>query len=223
MSASWWIGLDGWVLQDGNDTDVAPGQRREFAVEFGYARHRRLRPAPDAAGTSCRWTGRDTTYEVTGRLLRASSSPRASDAFVLDIGPLQAYDTWMVLDDLQPPAAGAWLTGEVGLHVDHFAYMDHLATLPGMPPLIRTWTIEEVQLDTTPTIRVEYGHPLHVAPEGEGPMWVRDPSRESHETVDRTRTWDHDGGYRLRCTLEDDEPTSSMERSGPRSPYGPLS
>ena len=70
-------------------------------------------------------------------------------------------------------------------------------------------------------MRVEDGHPLYVGPD-EGPQRVPDPARESWRTVDRTRAWDDDGHYRLRCTLEDPQPTGSMVRSGTRSPYGPL-
>ncbi|CAI9414728.1 hypothetical protein [Nocardioides sp. T2.26MG-1] len=166
-----------------------------------------------------RHTGRSTTYDVTGRLLHATSSPR-DGAFVLDVG-LLAYTQWLVLDDLTPPAAGAWLTGAISLHVDPFFYFDELATLPGMPPLIYTWRIDEIQVSTTPEVVVEYGHPLYRGPD-EGPQRVPDPGRESWRTVEQTRTWDDTGNYRLRCTLEDVPPSSTMALSGPRSPYGPL-
>jgi hypothetical protein len=158
-------------------------------------------------------------YDVTGQLLRSATEPMA-DAFVLDVG-LRAYKQWMVLDDLAPPGTGAWLTGEISLYVDHFAYMDELAPRPGMPPLIHTWTVDEIQISTTPLMRVEYGHPLYNGPE-EGSHRVADPDRESWRTIERTRMWDDDRNYRLRCTLEDVEPTSSMAASGPRSPYGPI-
>jgi hypothetical protein len=35
--------------------------------------------------------------------------------------------------------------------------MDHLLQLPGMPALIYTCTVEEIQLDTSPGMRVESG------------------------------------------------------------------
>ena len=138
------------------------------------------------------------------------------DAFVLDFG-LLAYKHQMVLDDLEPPRVGAWLTGEITLSVDHFAYMDELAKEPGMPPLIYTWTIDEIQLGTTPQMEVQYGHPLYVGPD-EGPTFVNDPALQSWLTVDRTQAWEHEGSYRLRCTLENVEPINSMALSGVRSP-----
>ena len=143
------------------------------------------------------------------------------NGFVLDFG-LRAYTNWMVLDDLAPPAAGEWLSGEIYLSVDHSGYMDHLASRPGMPALIYTWTITEIQLNTTPVMQIEFGHDLYAGPD-EGPRSVLDPSRESWRTVSRTRKWDDGGrGYRVRCRLENVEPTNSMAATGPRSPYGPL-
>ena len=213
----WWIGLDSWVLQDGNYTDFATGHRRQFALELSYDRWQRLVPTPDRVASCRPSTG--VRYQVTGELVHASGRwPGA--AYVLDIGPLAAYATQLVLDDLEPPPRGTWLTGEIGLHVDPFMYMDELAGQPGMPPLIRTWTVEEVQVSTTPLVTVEYGDPRYAGPD-EGPHRVADRTRESWATVERTDT-DRDGAYRLRCTLEDAPPVSSMGRSGPRSPYGPL-
>jgi hypothetical protein len=215
---TWWIGLSSWVLQDGNYTDFVAGERRQFALELGYSRAERLRTPADEA-RRCRYSGRDVSYDVTGQLVRAASEPMV-DAFVLDFG-LGAYTEWMVLDDLEPPKAGDWLTGRISLSVDHFAYMDYLGQRPGMPPLIHTWTIHEIQLDTTPGIPVEPGDPRYSGP-GEGPRLVRDDTRESWQPVAETRMWDHDGGYRLRCSLEGAEPAHSMARSGSSSPYGPL-
>ena len=219
LGTGWWIGLDGWVLQDGNYTDFVTGERRQFALEFGYRRDRRLRRGGTTVSPSCRYTGREITYEVSGELIRSSVEPHA-EGFVLDFG-LRAYSNWAVLDDLEPPVAGDWLTGKVRLSVDPFFYMDHLSQLPGMPALIYSWTVEEIQLDTSPGLRVEFGHPLYVGPD-EGPMLVRDPERESWRAIDQTRMWDDAGSYRLRCRLDDAEPTSSMRATGARSPYGPL-
>jgi hypothetical protein len=199
----WWIGLAGWVLQDGNYPDVVTGDRRRFALEFGYDHHKRLRLIPDAAPTGS-FTGRGVDYDIVGSVYRELRHS-GEDAMVLDFG-LLAHTQNIVLDDLEPPKAGMWLAGEISLHVDHFAYMGHLAQLPGMPPMIYTWTIEEIQLDTTPFIEVEYGDRLYGLAPDEGTTSVPDPSRESWRTIDQTRTWQDDGSYRLRCTLADTPP-----------------
>ncbi|HEX4976346.1 MAG TPA: hypothetical protein VFV40_00635 [Nocardioides sp.] len=201
-SLTWWVWLSRWVLQDGNYTDFVAGERRQFALELGYDRSARLQRSPGSPTAACRHSGRDATYDVVGRLLRSVPEP-GNDAFVLDFG-LRAYAPWMVLDDLRPPGAGEWLAGQISLSVDHFAYMDELAGLPGMPPLIYTWTVEEIRLRTAPP-----------APDGSAldPHWHRVP---------RTRAWDEDGEYLLKCSLEAQPPTSSMRATGPGSPYGPL-
>lgn len=215
----WWIGLDGWILQDGNYTDFVTGEHRQFAVEFGYRHDRRLRPVSEPPGHRVVHSGRSCAYEVTGQLIRSSAGPHA-DGFVLDLGVLAAYSTWMVLDDLEPPTAGEWLTGEVHLGVDPFMYMDEVGQRAGMPALIHTWTIDEIQLDLTPSMRVAFGHPRYIGPD-EGPRHVRDTNRESWRTVDKTR-WEDDGSYRIRCTLTDVPATTTMASAGPASPYGPI-
>lgn len=193
-SRLWWIGLDSWVIQDGNYTDVAVGERRQFALELGYRRAARLVVAPDHERTPrCAHTGRGTSYDVVGEVLRTAPGP-GEEAFVLDVG-LRASTQWLVLDDLEPPAAGTWLAGTIHLSVDPFFYMDELHALPRMPSLIYTWTVERVQRELT---------------------------RETWADVDGTRAWEEDGGYRLGCWLEPVAPVSTMEASGDRSPYGPL-
>lgn len=218
MEREWWIGLEGWVLQDGNYTDFAVGQARQFALEFGYRRHNRLQPTTEPE-LLCEAVDDHSLYRVSADLVRAARKP-VEDCFVLDFG-LLAYKHWMVLDDLEPPTAGVKLSGEIYLSVDHFAYMDHLAKRDGMPALIYTWRIDEIRLDTSPVIKVEHGHPLYVGPD-EGPIRVRDPDRRRWRNLDATDTWADDGNYTLRCTLLESEAVQSMVRSGPRSPYGRL-
>jgi hypothetical protein len=218
MQREWWIGLAGWVLQDGNYTDFAEGQVRQFALEFGYLRHERLHPVTGKV-RGCAAADDDARYHVTANLLRSATNPM-EDCFVLDFG-LLAYTEWIVLDDLKPPTAGLQLEGDIYLSVDHFAYMDELAKRSGMPPLIYTWRIDEIRLDTSPGMRVEHGHPLYVGPD-EGPMMVRDPERRSWRNIEATDTWADEGNYTLRCTLLETEPTNSMKKSGKSSPYGPM-
>ena len=219
-SRPWWIGLAGWVLQDGNYTDFVTGERRQFALEFGYSRAKRLEPSSIVTGPECRYSGHDSTYDMTGQLLRGAVEPFDDNAFVLDFG-LRAYTNWMVLDDLEPPESGSWLTGSVHLHVDHFEYMDGSHTVPECRP--SSTPGRSTRFSSTPRLGsgCPYGHPLYYGPD-EGAMLVPDPTRESWRTVHQTRTWADNGSYRLRCTLENQAPTNSMAASGSESPYGPL-
>lgn len=214
----WWIGLDSWVLQDGNYTDFAVGQRRQFALEFGYLRSRRLQHT-QARQTSVRHSGSGTTHAVTGELLQAPRD-REMVLFILDFG-LLAYDRQMVLDDLEPPPVGSWLEGEISLHVDHFIYMDHFGPRGLAPALIYTWRIDDIQIDTSPIIWIDASHPDYVGPD-EGPEPRRDRDRESWRSVRRTQTHEYGGGYRLLCTLLGSEPVSTMAATGRRKPHGPL-
>lgn len=218
MDHDWWIGLSAWVLQDGNYTDFVVGQVRQFALEFNYPPHARLRPTAEP-GLSCRAVDDDATYRIRAELVRSAREPM-EHCHILDFG-LLAYGESMVLDDFEPSAAGVRLGGEIRLDVDHFAYMEHLATRPGMPPLIYTWRIDEIRLDTSPSMSIEFGHPLYGGP-NEGPIEIRDPERKRWRNVEATDTWNHSGSYTLRCALLDPRGVHSMTRSGPRTPYGPL-
>lgn len=218
MERDWWIGLDSWVIQDGNYTDFAVGQTRQFALEFGHAPSNRLRPTTEATA-SCEAANEDALYRVTADLVRAAKEPM-EDCFVIDFG-LLAYTEWMVLDDLEPPRAGMRINGEISLSIDYFAYMDELSMRSNMPPLIYLWRIEEIRIDTSPGMEVEHGHPLYVGPD-EGPMMVRIPQCRRWRSVDATDAWRIHGSYTLRCTLLELEGAHSMVGSGRHSPYGPL-
>lgn len=218
----WWIALPSWVLQDGNYSDFAVGDVRQFALEFGYSWSKRLQPVVERKPVSCIHTGRSTLYDVTGDLVRRASGRRMDDAFVLDFG-LAAYTSQVVLDDRVHPAEGVQLTGEIGLSVDHFAYFDGLNDLPGMPALIHTWTVLDIQVATGPAIRVEHGDPRYGNSPDEGPRLVLDADRVSWHSVERTRRWDDVGTYRLRCALHPGEPVRTMEVSGDGPPYAALS
>ena len=221
------IGLEHWVLQDGNYTDFAVGDRRQFAVELGYERTHRLeavdaRPRPQVAPS-----GSTFCYDAVAQVKVSRPHPDLGPGvFVLDCGDLWVYGETLLLDDLRSLPEGTWVGGRISLFVDHFAYMDELASLPAVPPLIRTWEVLGIEELRTQMIQVPPGHPLFSGPECEGPAWVSDPSREHWEPVERTTTWPPEGqtaaGYRLRCRLLDDEPEHTMRRTGPRSPYGPL-
>lgn len=221
------IGLEHWVLQDGNYTDFAVGDRRQFAVEFYYDRTHRLETVEAGPRPTVALRGSTFDYDAVAQVTVSRPHPDVGPGvFVLDCGDLWAYSETLLLDDVLSPREGTWLRGRISLFVDHFAYMDELGTLPDMPPLICTWDVLAIEERRTTLIQVPSGHPLYSGPECEGPAWVSDPSREHWQPVERTTTWLPEGqtaaGYRLRCQLLDEEPEHTMRRSGARSPYGPL-
>jgi hypothetical protein len=143
-----------------------------------------------------------------------------ADAFVLDMG-VRAYRNWVRLADGMAPQVGDRLSGRLSLAVDPFFYMDEFARRPGMPALIYSWTIEEIQIDRTPQVRVDPGDRRYPSwlPPGERHSLVRDDTRETWENTDRTRRWEDNGSYRLRCTLHSEPPRDSMPTR--RRPLGP--
>jgi hypothetical protein len=132
---SWLVGLDSWVVQDGNYPDFVTGQRTEFALEF--ADRGGLRPLDGADEARVRWIG-GSHYEVTAQIVH--DKPNAQ---VLDFGIL-AYHFIGIEDPTHQPRVGAWVTGEINLSVDPFFYFDQLADEQGFPALIYTWTVQEI-------------------------------------------------------------------------------
>lgn len=203
------IGLDVWVLQDGNYPDFVTGQQTRFALEFWSPGE--LRRIPSEV-SQFRYTGEGNLYEVSAQVVHAEH------AVVLDFG-LRAYDEHVVLGDGVDVEAGDQVAGMIGLSVDHFAYFEDLARQPRMPALIYSWVIDKIELDTTPLITVVPGddaYPADLPPEG--PVRVRDPTRRSWRIIDETRMWEDDepermASYLLTCTLLDAEPSHTLVRS----------
>jgi len=132
---SWMIGIDSWVIQDGNYPDFVTGQRADFAVEF--ASRGGLRRLDGAHEASVRWV-EDSDYEVTAQIVH--DKPNAQ---VLDFG-LRVYHFIGIEDPAHESHVGAWVTGVVNVAVDPFFYRDELAREDGFPPLLYGWTVQEV-------------------------------------------------------------------------------
>ena len=132
---SWLIGVDSWVIQDGNYPDFVTGQRTEFALEF--ASRGGLTRLDDAHEVGAHWIA-GSHYEVTARIVH--DEPNAQ---VLDFGIL-AYHFIGIEDPEHQSHVGAWVTGVIDLGVDPFFYFEDLAREDGFPPLIYTWTVQEV-------------------------------------------------------------------------------
>lgn len=179
---AWSLGLDGWIIQDGNYPDLARGARIEVAVEFGFVDA----PRPSSGRPSARLLA-DSTYLLNARVLTVEQ-----DAWVLDVG-LQVFQETRPPSGTQP---GDMLSGKAYLGVDPFFYFERLALVPSMPPLIYTWDIEAIRLDCTPRTPVDG-------------IWVRDRTRERLEEVEATDAWGHqkgDSAYVLDCRLLDFPP-----------------
>lgn len=181
---SWLVGLDSWVVQDGNYPDFVTGQRTDFALEF--ASRGGLKMLDGAQEVSVRWI-EGSHYEVTAQIVH--DKPNAQ---VLDFGIL-AYHFIGIEDPTHQPQIGAWVTGEINLSVDPFFYFDQLALEEGFPALIYTWTVQEILQkvgEAPPYIGADHVH-----------------ADKSHEfiRIEKTDVWGDDSSlpsYLLRCRME---------------------
>lgn len=171
------IGLDAWIIQDGNYSDFSVGQTTEFALEF-YSEDGLSVSEPATPELS--WEG-DSIYNAIGKVVHSES-----DWWVADFGIL------MFREESPPEEArlGNWLRGRISVGVDPFFYFERLGQLRGAPALIYDWTIDRIEIETAPFVEV--------APK----MLARDSSRRARKSILQTDAWADDGGsadYLLRC------------------------
>jgi hypothetical protein len=174
------VGIDSWIIQDGNYSDFSVGQKAEFALEF-YARS--LKSSSCKRYSAVHLAG--SRYQICGRVVYCAKS-----VWVLDMGFLAYQDT--------PPrrfaTKSSWVEGELYLGIDHFAYFEDLKNLPGMPRLTYSFYIHEILLETTPW--------LTTTDASGRTMMMRDEQNESYRGVAETDAWNDDNGsahYILRC------------------------
>ncbi|PJG50371.1 hypothetical protein CVM73_36735 [Bradyrhizobium forestalis] len=186
------VGLDSWIVQDGNYGDFVQATKVSFALEFcpvitlpGSGPHDRKAPS-----ITHRF---DSSYDIVAQVVHAHD-----DWWVLDAGLL------MYCDGKPPDNArlGAWLGGLVFIGVDPFFYFESHAHLPGAPAMVYDWKIEKIEVETGPFIETKPKH------------FERDPEKRGWKEVARTDAWHDDGGYLLHCTRLDG-PRLPKSRSHP--------
>lgn len=178
--STFFIGLDSWIIQDGNYVDFQRGQEATFAVEFYPERAAISRVRRRSVKRIER-----SRYRINGRVTFANQ-----EVWVLDFD-IMAYEK-----RTPPPFAkvGTWIDGEINLGIDPFFYFEYLHKLPGMPALKYNWRINRILLETTPWLSSK-------RPEG-GTLMERDQTKESFREVEQTTAWDDDegrGSYELEC------------------------
>jgi hypothetical protein len=179
------IGVDAWIIQDGNYGDFTVGQKAQFALEFyPHSLKSSNRKSPSSTYLKA------SRYQICGQVVY-----RTKSVWVLDAG-------FLAYQESPPPryaTKGSWVEGEIYLGVDPFMYFEHLKNMSGMPSLAYSFRIEQIFLETTPwlTKTDESGRPV---------MMVRDERKESHREVAETDAWNDDGGhahYVLKCASMD--------------------
>ena len=153
------IGINSWIIADGNYADFTVGEIRSFALE--YYSEVELRSLPKSrAGRSYKPHGR-AHYAVEGRTIHQASRWSA-----IDVGFL-AYRQY-------PSPPPRRFEGEIWVGVDPFFYFETLSLQRGAPPLIFDWSIHRIEVETAPRI-------------SQNNMWIYDPAQLCLKDVEDTR------------------------------------
>lgn len=181
------IGLDSWIIQDGNYDDFEAGKDYLFAVEFYSKSIQRS----EKRGAVC-------THLFSGlHRIEAEVVFTGPECWIIDVGFL-AYTK---AENKEGFKAGDRVEMEAYLGIDPFYYFEELQADKEIPAMIYRWHLERILLDTTPWVNKKNKR-------GES-VRIRNISESSSKRIDRTRAWDDDDGsaaYILEVNLLSDEP-----------------
>jgi hypothetical protein len=183
------VGLSSWIIQDGNYADFGRG-KTSFAVEFYPLEMLAIGAHPNSATSPSLRCVADNRYAISGRVLHV-----AKDWWALDIG-------FGVYGNKMPPARavpGASVQGMIALSIDHYPYFENFCQQPGAPPLIYSWQIQRIEIQTAPW--------KEVRPRS----FERDPSHYGWREIERTDAWNDDDGhaeYLLHCIRQPAPPAN---------------
>lgn len=186
------IGLDAWIVQDGNYPDFEVGREYSFAVEF-FSEDLAKLPHPSKPGISCRRKGSKgfPQYNVVGEVIHVDEEWLALDAGI------RAYRE-LGLRDVSPGfRKGDWVEGVLSYCVDHFSYQERYGRRAKSPGLIYDWRIERIRIETAPFVQVAEK------------AFERDKSKLGWREIDRTNCHEDDGGhgaYCLACRRMNEQP-----------------
>lgn len=166
------IGVNSWIIQDGNYGDFSVGDKSTFALEF----------CGDALIHSEKRTVeleliKDSTYRICGEVIYFSLK-----VWVIDVG-FKAY--WEhALPELV--SVGDWIEGEIFLGIDPFFYKEYLCKEEGIPNLSYCWSIKRIERNDTPWLETSNAHG--------GKLLTRNDSLECWIDTNSTNAWDDDEG-----------------------------
>src|SRR5438552_8025029 len=145
MPENWFIGLDAWIIRDGNYPDFRVGQTCLFAVEFIPEGALRV-----ATGNQEVQRDADDRYLVTARVV---ASAQAVECYVLDLGGLMVYGARP--GGPEQFVEGETVQGRVQLGVDPYDYFETLGYRNDIPPPIYQWTIVRLFRQGPPQVEIE--------------------------------------------------------------------
>ena len=175
------VGLNSWIISDGNYADFKVGQVRSFALEYFNEEELRVLPKSRARRSFVRLDA--ARYAVAGRTLHVTP-----EWVVIDVG-VPAYRE--LYSFAQPPRR---FEGVLCLGVDPFFYVERRAREPGAAPLICDWRIHRIEVETAPRIL-------------QGDIMVYDPERLQLKDVEDTRKGED---FVLHCELLANPPRHTL-------------
>ncbi len=186
--SDWKIGHSAWIIQDGNYGDFQCHEQANFALEF----------FPLSCRVSSSTEKKAIWLSASKYKVNAEVTFVGKGCFVIDFGVL-AYQN---ADPPETIGRGMWLEAEIYLGIDPFFYIEDLAHVEGMPPLIYAWQIQKIGLETAPFIETVDARGIRIM--------IRDETKSAPRDVQQTDAWKDDNGnaeYVLDCTLMDVPPT----------------
>jgi hypothetical protein len=187
MRNSFVIGLDSWVIQDGNYPDFKRGEDVSFALEFYSPTELSLEEAERSQVVWLEHIDADL-YRIFAKVIHV----RDCEWWAIDAGVLMYREE-------RPPRGvelGTWVSGQVRIGVDPFFYFERLSRHHSAPALIYDWAINKIEIQTAPFVLVN------------DRRMERDPEQLGWREIEETNAW-HDGAgaeYLLHCERLDNPP-----------------
>lgn len=184
LPETWCIGLDAWMIQDGNYGDFSVGQTVAFAVEFTgdlSVGSESISPIHET----------DSKYWVSGPVTAAEE-----ELWMVDFG-ISALNTHP--EGFQ---VGDHLEGIVALKVDAYDYA-YWATRVVLPPAIYVWRVAGIDLQTAPWVETRSRYF-----ERDEALW----GWRSIDRTDAWSDDHGNGQYLLTCELHDVPPRRRHRR-----------
>ncbi|OWJ60036.1 hypothetical protein BWU74_12395 [Paraburkholderia caledonica] len=165
------VGLNSWVIQDGNYDDFQVGASYKLALEFNGSA-----VVPYSTHVMQCERNHASVYNVIAKVIFATPK-----VWVIDFG----VKVYCKVRTPRSVRSGDWVKGEIWIGVDPFFYKERLNQTPGMPDLFVDWSVTRIQLVTTPWIEdVSSGRKLR----------MRETEHESWTDRASTDAWTDDGG-----------------------------
>ena len=172
------IGIDSWIIQDGNYDDFKTGEQYQFALEFYPVNFSRAQNKIK----KCIWE-KGSTYKINGEVIYIEK-----DVWALDFG-LKAYEESPALNGIK---INDWIEAEIYIGIDPFFYFEDFSKIKNFPSLSYRWEITKIELETTPL--------LEVKPK----TFERDKNNESYKEITKTDAWNDFEGlahYIFHCKI----------------------